>query len=204
MSNQALTTYRQAAEAMMQLQQETLRFWVDLAFSPWLLATRATNGRALIRPDRTMPQQRVGKNEVLEARNWLARAAAMTKSPRAAESAKIQLHEEELKPHKEFVETGQVRVRKEVVSEVRTIEVPVQREEMIIERRTPTGEYISDIRIPIREEQIKVEKHAVVKEEVNVSKRTVQETERVSGEVHKEVIHIEHEGDVKIHEIGKE
>ncbi|MGE5296101.1 MAG: hypothetical protein ACM3VT_14860 [Solirubrobacterales bacterium] len=44
----------------------------------------------------------------------------------------------------------------------------------------------------------------MAKEEVEVSKRTVQDTERVSGEVHKEVIRIEREGDVEIHEIGKE
>lgn len=204
MPNQPLTAYRQAAELMMQLQQETLRFWVDFTFSPWLIATRAADGRGLIRPDRTMPEQRLRNGEALEARNRLARAAAIAKSPLAAESAKVQLHEEELKAHKKFVETGQVRVRKEVVSELRTIEVPVQREEMIIERCTPTGEHVGDIRIPIREEQISVEKHTVAKEEVEVSKRTVQDTELVSGEVHREVIRIEREGDVEIHEIGKE
>ncbi|MGZ3397353.1 MAG: DUF2382 domain-containing protein, partial [Isosphaeraceae bacterium] len=49
-------------------------------------------------------------------------------APRIAEGAeRIQLREEELQVHKQLVEVGAVRVRKEVVTEHRTIEVPVQR-----------------------------------------------------------------------------
>ncbi|MBV8265285.1 MAG: DUF2382 domain-containing protein, partial [Planctomycetaceae bacterium] len=60
---------------------------------------------------------------------------------RTAEAAeRIQLHEEELQAHKQPVETGAARVRKEVVTEQRTLEVPVQREEVVIERQAPTGE----------------------------------------------------------------
>src|SRR5512135_3356197 len=47
-----------------------------------------------------------------------------------------------------------------------TIQVPVQREEMVIERQTPTGELVEEIRIPVSEEQVTVEKRPVVKEEV--------------------------------------
>ena len=119
---------------------------------------------------------------------------------------RIPVREEELKAHKELVETGEARVRKEVITEHKTIEVPVQREEVVIQRHAPTGEPgMSDIkpgeeiRIPVRKEQVTVEKESVVKEEVEVSKRTVQGTERVSGEVHKEVVHVEREGEVEIH-----
>src|SRR5512144_3301629 len=84
---------------------------------------------------------------------------------RTAEGAeRIQLHEEELQAHKQPVETGEVRVRKEVVTEHRTLEVPVQREEVVIERHAPTGVLVEEIRIPVSEEQVTVEKRPVVKE----------------------------------------
>ena len=99
-----------------------------------------------------------------------------------------------LHAHTQFVETGEVRVRKEVVTEYRTIEVPVQREEVVIERYAPTGEPDSMpdlgpgevIRIPVRVEQIIVEKRPVVKEEVTVGKRVVRDLEQVGGQVRKE------------------
>jgi len=56
------------------------------------------------------------------------------------------------------------------------------------------------VRIPVREEQVHVEKQPVVKEEVNVSKRQVQDTQRVSGEVRKEDIRVEKSGDVNVKE----
>ena len=127
---------------------------------------------------------------------------------RTAEGAeRIAVREEELQAHKQLVETGEVRVRKEVVTEHRTLEVPVQREEVVIERHAPTGEPgASDIRpgeelrIPVRKEQVTVEKRPVVKEEVTVGKRVVQGTEQVGGEVHREEVRVEREGDVDVRE----
>ena len=129
---------------------------------------------------------------------------------RTGEGARIQLREEELQVHKQLVETGKVRVRKEVVTEHRTIEVPVQREEIVIERHAPNGAPVPDsdigpgeeIHIPVRREQVFVEKRPVVKEEVTVGKRVVQDTEHVGGEVRKEEVRIERvarEGDGDVH-----
>ena len=129
---------------------------------------------------------------------------------RTAEGAeRIEVREEELQAHKELVEAGEVRVRKEVVTEHRTLEVPVQREEVVIERHAPTGEPGAsdirpgeEIRIPVRKEQVTVEKQPVVKEEVTVGKRVVQGTEQVGGEVRREEVRVEREGDVDIHRNG--
>ena len=125
---------------------------------------------------------------------------------RTAEGAeRIPLREEELQAHKQSVETGAARVRKEIVTEYRTMEVPVQREEVVIERHAPTGEPAAsdlrpgeEIRIPVTKEQVTVEKRPMVKEEVTVGKRVVESTERVSGEVRKEVVRVEREGDVDV------
>jgi uncharacterized protein (TIGR02271 family) len=105
------------------------------------------------------------------------------------------------------VQTGEVRVRKEVHTEHKTIEVPVKKEEVVIERRAVSSGQASstgiganqEVRIPVTEEQVHVEKTPVVKEEVTVSKRTVTDTERVSGTLRKEEVKVEQKGNVNVH-----
>ena len=117
----------------------------------------------------------------------------------------MQVREEELHAHKQPVETGEARVRKEVVTEHKTLEVPVSREEVVVERRPVSGQAASseirageEVRIPVKEEQVHVEKQPVVKEEVKVGKRKVQDTQKVEGTVRKEQVKIEREGDVDV------
>lgn len=131
--------------------------------------------------------------------------ALATEAARTAEEGRMQVREEELHARKQPVETGEVRVRKEVVTEHKTMEVPVTREEVVVERRPASGPAASsdirageEIRIPVKEEQVHVEKQPVVKEEVQVSKRPVQDIEQVSGTVRKEQVKVEREGDVDI------
>jgi len=106
---------------------------------------------------------------------------------------KIKVREEELHAQKHPVEAGEVKVRKEVTTEHKTLEVPVRHEEVVVERHPVSGQRASsadiregeEIRIPVMDEEVDVEKRAVVKEEVSVGKRVVQDTERVGGEVRK-------------------
>ena len=118
----------------------------------------------------------------------------------------VQLREEELAARKQAVEAGRVSVRTEIVEEQRTVEVPVTREEVTMERRA-VDRQISDepisatsevLSVPLREEQVAVDKQAVVYEEVNLGKRAVQETERVSDTVRKEVVDVDAMGDVEV------
>jgi len=121
----------------------------------------------------------------------------------------MQLKEEQLHVEKRPVETGEVRVRKEVHTETKSIDVPVQREEIVVERTPAHGKATSDtirageeIRIPVREDQVNVTKDAVVTEEVKVGKRTVQDVEHVSGNVRKEEIRVEKSGNVDVRSHG--
>jgi stress response protein YsnF len=73
--------------------------------------------------------------------------------------------------------------------------------------RKPIGKLIEIgegevIRIPIRTEQILIEKRPVVTEELIVSKRHFQETRRFTGTVQREEAHVEREGNVTIHGRG--
>ena len=117
----------------------------------------------------------------------------------------MEVREEELRARKESVQAGEVSVRKEVKTEHKTLEVPVTREEVVIERRPASGQASTgdirtgeEIRIPVREEQVTIEKTPVVKEEVHVGKRQVQETKQVSGTVRKEEVRVEEKGDVDV------
>jgi len=120
----------------------------------------------------------------------------------------IQLREEELRANKENVEVGEVKVRKEVHTEHRQITVPVEHEEVVIERRVDHGKASGDlkaeeIRIPVKEERVHVTKEPVVKEEVTVGKRKVHETQTVAGDVRKEAVVVENSGRAKVRHTTK-
>ena len=116
----------------------------------------------------------------------------------------IRLHEEHLKVNKEQVRAGEVDIRKEVHTEHKSVTVPVEREEVVIERRSVTGGATGgeikaeEIRIPVKEEKVNVSKETVVKEEVNVGKRKVQDTKTVSDDVRVEELKVEEKGDAKV------
>jgi uncharacterized protein (TIGR02271 family) len=123
------------------------------------------------------------------------------------DARRVQLREEQLQVYKKPVQTGEARVRKEVVSEQKTMDVPVTREEVYIERHpasgpasdTPIGEGES-IRVPVSEEKVNVSKQTVETGEIALKKRQVQDSQQVSDTVRKEKAHIEREGDPAIHE----
>ena len=123
-------------------------------------------------------------------------------TPQGEGQQNIQLRAEELQANKQMVQAGEVQVRKEVITEEKTIEVPVSREEVVIERHAVehraaegrVGEETETIRVPLREEQVTVEKVPVVTEEISVGKRRVQETQHVSDTVRREEARIENQG----------
>jgi len=121
------------------------------------------------------------------------------------EDRKLRLREEQLDVSKTKVETGEVYVHKDVIEEQKTINVPVTREEVVIERRAinddPTGEVVGvdeTIRIPVSEEKVEVRKNTVVTGEVDVHKRQIQETEQVKDTVKREEARIDKTGNVVV------
>jgi uncharacterized protein (TIGR02271 family) len=124
----------------------------------------------------------------------------------AGHADRVELREEQLRARKETTEAGQVSVSKDVVTEQRSMNVPVTHEEVYVERK-PVQRRPADsadlgdreeIRVPVREEEVHVEKQPVVTEEVTVGKQPVQETEHVTGTVRKEVPRVERTGDVDV------
>ena len=108
--------------------------------------------------------------------------------------------EERLDVNKERVATGEARLRKYVVTDTETVEVPVEREEVRVER-TPISEAdaanfngnigdndTAEASVTLHEERVNVDKKTVPVEKVNLSKETIQDTETHTEELRKEQI----------------
>ncbi len=119
---------------------------------------------------------------------------------------RLQLRSEQLDVTKNRVQSGEVGLRKEVVTEQQTIDVPVTHEEVYIERRAVTGGQADTtpigqdevIRVPVSEEQVNVTKNTVVTGEVAIGKRDVTETQQVRDTVRHEEARVEHTGDARV------
>ena len=110
--------------------------------------------------------------------------------------------EEELRVGTEARERGRARLRKHVVTETQQVTVPVQREEVRVEREPITdanldaatsGPAISEEEheVTLREEEVVVDKRAVPKERVRLDTETVTEERQVAEEVRKEQIEVD-------------
>ncbi len=115
----------------------------------------------------------------------------------------MDLKAEKLVANKEVVESGNVRLKKDVVSETESMDVPVTHEEPVLERhpveaREAEGEMgEGEINVPLREERVYADKQPYVKEEVSIGKRQVEQTQRVSGEVSREEPRLASDSDVE-------
>ncbi len=128
-------------------------------------------------------------------------------SPRTTEGDRqtIRVHEEELQAQKVARKAGDVTITKDVVEETKTLEVPVTREEVRVERRaasdSTSGDVSADafsgdtITVPVMEEEVQVSKVARVVEEIDISKVQTQGTETVSDTVRKERVDIDDDSD---------
>ena len=98
---------------------------------------------------------------------------------------------------------GEAKIVKEPVTETKTVEVPVTHEELVVEKhdvtgdssqqQTPSDEPVTseeEIRIPLKDEHVKVTKEPYVKEEVSVKKKPVTETRQVTDEVRSEKVKV--------------
>ena len=118
----------------------------------------------------------------------------------------MQRVEEELKAGTREREAGGVNVRKRVRTEREQVRVPKRREEVHLERvpveereasevegRGSSGAEIGEdeIRIPVIEEEVVVEKRPVVREEIRLRKEVVEEEEVIEEDVRKEEVDIE-------------
>lgn len=114
---------------------------------------------------------------------------------------RVQRIEEELRAGTREREVGAVRVRKRVRTDRESIEVTKRREEVHVDRvPIEEGREVSEaeigeeeVRVPVTEEEIVVEKRPVVKEEIRIRKDVVEDEEVVEGDVRREEVDVEDE-----------
>lgn len=144
-----------------------------------------------------------------EPNNRLADSPVMSRRERrkkltAAEEESLYLHEERLEVDKERVQTGEVNVNKRIVKEQQQVDVPVERDEVVVERRQLSDNGNShepiqrepyqvgdELHIPVIEEQLIVTKKEVVTEEIVVTRRKIQDIEHVSETLRREEVEID-------------
>ena len=123
---------------------------------------------------------------------------------RHTEEVAIPVHKEELDITKREVQSGEVRVHKEVVQEVETVRVPVRKERVRVERRDVNPDRPAmnasfqdeTVVVPVRSEEVDVHKRAVVDEEVIIRKDSIEEERRVDEPLRHEKVDIRTSGDV--------
>ena len=107
--------------------------------------------------------------------------------------------EEQLNVNKERVATGEARLRKYVVTDTESVEVPVEREEVRVERTPINAEDAKNYNgaisgdseeasVTLHEERVNVNKETVPVEKINLKKDTVRDTETHTEELRKEQI----------------
>jgi len=123
------------------------------------------------------------------------RSTDRVRTERDAERIVVPIVEEELEIRKREVDTGTVRVRKVVHEREQVVDVPLEREELSVER-VPVDRFVEgplEVRtegditiIPVMEEVVVVERRWKLKEELRVTRKR-----RVQSEPHRVTLHSE-------------
>lgn len=118
---------------------------------------------------------------------------------------RIKLYEERLFTNKERHKTGEVAVGKHVETETAKVSVPVEKERVIIERTTPTGErevapgtvdfHEGEVaRMEVYEETADIQKKAFVREEVTIRKEVERDTVDATETIRREELDVDVDG----------
>ena len=124
-----------------------------------------------------------------------------TSHTETSDSLRVPVHEEQLRATTQQTQAGEVAINKNVVEERQELDVPVTREEVDIKRvrvdrpdANPDQAFTQEgetIRVPLTAEQVVVDKETRVVEELEISKRPVTETQRVSETVRREEVNVD-------------
>jgi uncharacterized protein (TIGR02271 family) len=166
------------------------------------------DGNSLISLDVSEVDVREGERHVL-ARGYVGQGfdtsahryagAYSSSTGTAAGEERLTRSEEELAIGKRKVTAGEARIGKHVETEHISQPVTRRREEVVVERRPVEAGARGDaatigdaeVRVPLMEEEVTVEKRPVVKEELVVGKRVVEDRDQVEAEVRREEFDID-------------
>ncbi|MGF1542152.1 MAG: DUF2382 domain-containing protein [Pleurocapsa sp.] len=123
-----------------------------------------------------------------------------------AETENIELYEERLVVDKERTKTGEVAIGKRVITETAEVSVPVNKEQIIIERRDAVDPTVNPdeanfrdgavTQVDIYEESADIDKQAFVREEVNIRKEVKRDTIEATERIRREELEVRADGKV--------
>jgi uncharacterized protein (TIGR02271 family) len=147
---------------------------------------------------RSSSEQVIARRFTGNERSWMRTSVG---SASDQDRARLTRSEEELQVGKREVSKGEARVSKHVETEHVSQPVTRRHEEAFIERRPVEAGARGDasisedeLRIPLKEEELVVDKRAAVKEELVVGKRMVEERDTVEADLRREEFDIENTG----------
>ncbi|HTL88322.1 MAG TPA: DUF2382 domain-containing protein [Leptolyngbya sp.] len=122
---------------------------------------------------------------------------------------RIRLYEERLVANKRRMKAGEVTVGKHVETETARVNVPIEKERVVVERTTPTSTTAVPVgeaafnegevaRMEVYEETPDVHKEAFVREEVKVTKVVDQETVSAEEKIRREELDIDTQGRLSV------
>lgn len=125
----------------------------------------------------------------------------MEKVSSSQNNATFQIKEEQLDIVKKWIQTGDVKIHKEIFSEEKSFTIPIQREELVIEKKSIASDTSRDkdsetqiIRIPLNEEQVEFSKHKVILEDISIYKQQIKDIEHIEETLKKEKPKVEISG----------
>jgi uncharacterized protein (TIGR02271 family) len=135
-----------------------------------------------------------------------AESFAAEASAREEEIVSVPLMEEQLEVRRRVVDRGEVDIHKKVETVTRTVDVPLRREVVHVERVQgtdikPDATYHAfedqTFRVPLRGEEAEVVKRAVYTGEVRIHKRPVEQARHLSAQVRHEEIDLTGKGELE-------
>ncbi|KHD37467.1 hypothetical protein NL50_04635 [Clostridium acetobutylicum] len=117
----------------------------------------------------------------------------------STENITLKLKSEQLDIAKQWIQTEDVKAYKETSSIQKTFTIPVEREELVIEK-IPTASHDKKevIRIPLSEEEVNFSKHRIILEDVSIYKNQIEDVRHIEETLKKENPKIETFGNAKV------
>lgn len=134
-----------------------------------------------------------------------AQQSAQKQSPYANENVTLKLKEEQLVLAKKWIQTGEVKIYRESYTEEKSFIVPVNREELVIEKKTlalVTSDHedvpTEVIRILLSEEQVEFTKHRVILEDVDIYTQDIEGIKHIEETLKREESKVTFSGSLKV------
>lgn len=106
---------------------------------------------------------------------------------------KFNIKKEQLDIAKEWMQTGEVNIYRETITEEKSFTVPIKREELVIKKKDlttvspqPKDNSTGVIRILLNEEHVEFNKHKVELEDVSIYKKQIQDIKHIEETLKRE------------------